>query len=899
MLIVLVIATGLAWCGFVMRFKVREFLAQRRIGAIGEQTWFEVVQESGKKSGTYSSSSFEGVRILAQFLNGFGLLSRRARGKITFVWMKSASDPGKLTRLYVGVNSESGESGTSALRSYAKSIGARLQPAPNVTFPNQGVAVARVKDVYPSKAKDTVDEIGVVSESIASIADEMRSDDSCAVMMTLDGMGSKERDGLANAIMTKALSHSGDNSFAASSIAPAVRQMTEGSVRLGLSAATSSGNISLSRSLVSATVESTSTLAYDVQLDMPETIHSRWSVVYGIPTAAFAVISFIMGNWFAGIAGVAIVAAVAAATFLWPESVAGPMSRAAARGETLMPDYLPRPFSLRRGLHRLIMRSRSKGNEGTAPEPFPSPEEALSCHPAAMFEMLTFSQSATLTAGDRLQSRGLPPDMIDVDEGIFIGMSGTQQPILLDMEDVHLSLYTAGAPNSGKSNLLLVLFAGMVKASRDKISGMSISPIWGETKGEGAYQAFRIARNHPRAAFIDVHNPNGGARLALEGKRLSEGETVENVIANCTRLVSGQQAAYGDGIKSQAREIFDNVLRCTMLMNPDEIRFAGLDGVVNPAKPNIMELSFFLLLGDSRIDPSQKMLALGATLSAQGGLREMELARAIGSMSRFWQEGPDRRTYAERISTVLNKINDMRNAPLLWTPDGRQDVYIRQIVQSFAPTVINMGSYYHSETRQYRQTIDRSVSQRLIRTFNYLLWDYIKTNCNGWQEERKRVPMFFDEVADVAVNAEGEDVPNTLEEGTKEGRSRGAAYFLGSQYPSQMPDMVRHQVLASRGKLWFTQQNSSDLALAVDDLMTRDAADGEGAITQSNIKSLKDGKCFATIPRRGEVTPPFLLHVPYAPVWTKFLFSEGNVDTNDAVADYVQHIDMKSEGVEA
>jgi rhamnose utilization protein RhaD (predicted bifunctional aldolase and dehydrogenase) len=69
--------------------------------------------------------------------------------------------------------------------------------------------------------------------------------------------------------------------------------------------------------------------------------------------------------------------------------------------------------------------------------------------------------------------------------------------------------------------------------------------------------------------------------------------------------------------------------------------------------------------------------------------------------------------------------------------------------------------------------------------------------------------------------------------------------------------------------------------------------DADGAITPSNIKSLSNGVCFATLPRRGSVTPPLLLRVPYAPVWVKTLFAEHNADTHDAVADYMESLDLE------
>jgi len=897
---VLALMSTAAWVAVLCRAWLRERLDNWRAAASGEQVWFEVVQESGRKNGPFEASAFEGMRMLAHFLNSIKPLSRD-RGRITFAWLRSADDSALLTRLYVGVNEHAGDAGRAALRSYAQSIGARLEPVPEgiLRFPAEHLVVGQRGKARLADVTNVVNEIGVAAASFASTADAAGSQATCAVYLTLEGMSRGERTMLTNALMTTTATAAGGTAVFAGNSAQAIRQMSDSAVRMSIMAAADDSSPDTPHALLSAVVSASPNLGFSVDGVRPEAAARAHATVTGVALVALFVIMALSSNWLPAVVGLVLAAAGAALAERFGLLV-GPYARSAARGEALVPPYTPRPLSVRRGIERLWLRFRMSRNEGGRGQidvtvaPYPSVSEVIPAHSAALFELLTFpadAQTSTLTASDRLQSRGLPPDMVDVEEGVFVGMSGTGQPVMLDIEDVHYSLYTAGAPNTGKSNFLLVVYAGMVKASIQHTAGLSLSPIWGETKGEGAYDAWRIARHHPRAVFVDVHNPRSGARLALEGRRLSEGETVPNVLSNCTRLVSSLQAAYGDGIKSQAREIFDNVLRCAMLLTAEEIRYVELDQFVNPDKPNIMELSFYLLLGDTRVDPSAKMLALGAALQRSQGLREQELSNAIGSMSRFWGKDSDRRVYLERISTVLNKINDMRRAPMLWSPDARrQDVYIPQLVQSMAPSVVNMGSFYDADTRQFSQSIDRSVSQRLIRSFNYLLWDYIKGHCNGWQQMRKRVPMFFDEVADVAANAQGDDVPNTLEEGTKEGRSRGAAYFLGSQYPSQMPEMVRHQVLASRGKFWFGMQNSSDLDLAVRDLMVDDAHT-EGAITASNIKSLHNGVCFATLPRRGSVTPPILLKVPFVDHWVPILFAEHNHSTHDAIADYVRMLD--------
>lgn len=886
------------WSAVLMRTWLRRVWLRYRESHVGEQVWFEVVQETARKNGPFGATAMEGTRALTHFLSDFSSARFRGRPRLTFAWMRSADDSRHLMRLYVGVNEASRHEGVSALQAYTRSIGARLRELDEVPqFPYEHVTVARRERIAPGQVSDSVDEIGVVSESIAATAESHSRSHTSAVYITLDGAGSAERAMLADAMRTSVLRESSNASVFASGMVNSIQYASDSAVRMTVSAATSAQDPAVPRALLTAALASVSTLGYTVKTtpvrrDVMRAA-ARWAAW---PLATAALVSALSASVVPLAVAMLLMGGAVAAFVWWPDACEASAADAAASGQSLVPEFLPRPLSLRRAIERGRLRWSMRGSDESDEkvyEPFPSGREVLTAHPTSLFEMLTFPAAAGLTAGDRTQSRGLPPDMVDVDEGIFLGLSGTGQPTYLDIEDLHYTMYTAGAPNSGKSNLLLVLYAGVVKACMDKTAGLSISPIWGETKGEGAYQAWRIARRAGRAVFVDVHNPRSGWRMALEGPRLSDGVSAQVVASNCTRLVSSLQAAYGDGIRSQAREIFDHVLRCAMLMTAEEIEFIGLGDKVNAVKPNIMEVAFYLLHGDSRFNPTQRMISLGDSLKDAQGLREKLLSESIGSMSRFW-EPSTQRTYLERMSTVLNKISDLRSATLMWTPDEhRRDIYPGQLVESFVPSVVNMGSYWNADIGGYDHQVDRAVSQRLIRSFNYLLWDYIKGRCNGWQEARKRVPMFFDEVADVAVNAEGEDVPNTLEEGTKEGRSRGAAYFLGSQYPSQMPAMVRHQVLASRGKFWFGLQNSSDLDLAVQDLQPGDI-NADGAITPANIKALSNGVCFATIPRNNSVTPPLLLKVPYAPTWTDMLFDDAYADTADAAAAYAEQVDRQA-----
>lgn len=893
-----------AFAAVLFRHAVRALWLERvRLKAAGPLQWFEVVQESGHRSGPYGPTSFGGLRTLMHMVNDVPVLAFWKRPVVSFVWIKSAQDKDHMVRLLAGISEASGPGGVEALHAYARSIGARLEPTSSPELPVESVAIALRHHSDPYQVKPSVSDVGSLADTLAAVMQSGPSDATSAVVITLDGMGPAEQSMLAAAVQSALLRRGGNASIFASGAAGSIQQMCAGSVRLGVAAASDSPHVDFPRSLIRSAMSSVSTFGYAVKASDPASWERKDAVKFVVPAlVGIAGCAFFGQPAAVFVIGLMLLVGLFVGHFVAARFASAGFKRRLGSGVVPMPEFVPRPLSIRRALEVTMAGAgwrswlrRADSEDQQRPAAFPSGADVLSAHEVALFEMLTFPRSAEFTAVDRLQSRGLPPNMVDVDEGIFVGISGTGQPVYLDLMDIEHTLYAAGTPNSGKSNLLLAIFAGVVKACRDRTAGLQISPIWGETKGEGAYDAWRIASRHPQAVFVDVHNPLSGYRLALEGMRLSEGESVHGVTAACTRLVSAFQAAYGDGIRAQAREIFVNVLKCSMLLTAEEITFCGLHDVVNPNKPNVMDLCFYLLQGDQRVDPSQKMMALGASLSRSQGLREQQLSDSIGSMSRFWDPST-RRTYLDRVSTVLNKLDDLRGARLLWDPDSRRDVYVGQLVQAHVPSVINMGSYYDPRTQQYATSVDLAVSQRLIRSFNYLLWDFIKARCNGWQDAGKRIPVFFDEVADVATPAAGEDVPNPLEEGTKEGRSRGLAYYLGSQYPSQMPAMVRHQVLSSRGKCWFGLQNTSDMEMAVSDLMPNSAS-VTGAITLENIKALPKGTCFATLPRRGSVTPPFLLRVPYIKDWTELLFAERNARTSDAVADHFEMLQRRQESV--
>jgi DNA helicase HerA-like ATPase len=245
------------------------------------------------------------------------------------------------------------------------------------------------------------------------------------------------------------------------------------------------------------------------------------------------------------------------------------------------------------------------------------------------------------------------------------------------------------------------------------------------------------------------------------------------------------------------------------------------------------------------------------------------------------------RTNASVLSSSLNKLSDLREASLAWAPSKtKESIYVGDIINSGAPTVINMGAYRTPGSKNFEPAVSDTVSQRMTRMALRLLWSYVKSNCSGWQAQGKRIPLFFDEVADIASGGENDDTTNVVADAMKEGRSRGLALFLGCQSPSQMPPSVRMQVLGARSKFWFNLHNAQDLKMAVEDLAS---GSDKQPYSQQNLREIDNGWC-AGIMRRttsdgsGTVTPPFTLRVPMAEKWSEALFD--NVDVGDALVDY-------------
>jgi len=845
-LLILLVVVGLLVFLSLPQFRVplRHRLHDARERRVGELVWSEIVHErqaqgQDGRRGT-NGSDLAGLITLNSTIRSGGFWPHRNRGVVSWVWLRHADGS---VHLYAGVSGNHYGDG-SAIKAAAHSIRARavrMDTPPDV--PTEAVAFARRVRPQLSSFQDRIESSGQLADAISGAMANLPAGQRAAVVITGDPMYTGETRRMIADIIESETIHSGD-AVMHGGTATRAGAMVDGALRVRIAATVQSTNAEAARGLLGSALGGITSLAW--QADIKTTTGDR----------------------------------------LLPA-----MRARLADGDVVVPPFVW--FNLRwyaQGGFRSSRREMGSDKRVGGRTSPPSSKDVMYLHPLALYQAVSFPEHFSAQGvdvhNDATLSRGLPSGMLGVNNPIYWGRSGTGQVICQDIMDLNFPFFTAGSPGSGKTNMLQVQFAGVIKAGLDKTAGLQITPMWCETKGQGAYDAWDMARRNNRAVFIDTHNPEATHRLALEGRRLADGATVQEVVQNISNLVSGFQFAWGDGIRASSREILDHSLRIAMLLSPEEIAQLELDDRVDPLRPNIVELAFYLLGGDINLQPGAKLLRFpdeaqrAGTYMGDATMRARALCDSIGQISRYL-DPKSRKNNEQSLSSPFNKLAELRNAPLAWTPNRRTDIAVAQLPGWFAPVVLNMGPYRLPDGQF--TAMQGAVSRRLMLMTTYLLWDRIKASCGGWEGAGKRVIPFADEVADIAVNAQSEDVINVLADANKEGRSRGTAFYVGCQSPDQMPFQAKRSVLASRNKFWFDLQEANDLRMAVDDLASGDKRDQP--YTADNVRTLPRGTTVGIMKRGDTVSPPFTLKVPRADIWADLLLRPG-VSVEDAIVAY-------------
>lgn len=577
------------------------------------------------------------------------------------------------------------------------------------------------------------------------------------------------------------------------------------------------------------------------------------------------------------------------------------LDRALSSGYIVIPPFL---FFSPRYMYMCIvnfyMPSAGSGNSTNNRFAIPSDKQVIPFHHVPIASLLALPNLEPDKDVDSmsLPEIGIPKDVENsmTSHDSFIGIAGEGQKVYFPLSRINFPLFTAGSMGSGKSNFMQVQFLNLCFQGYKKANGFKITPIWGETKGKGAYEAWDLVKEFPGALFLDVNNPNSRVRVALEGPRLGEvvnGEatTPRDVFSNAMKLTELLRAAWGDSVGPSSAEAISYSIATSMLLNEDELRMMDLIPYLHPTKPNVIKLAHILLGNDSQYQVGGVLKSLRESMhGAQDGTREGILYQAIGILEKY--NDPKNREYRQRAAAPQNKMSKLVQARSFFeASDDRDDIYVEEIVTHGAPIVINTGAY--KQIKGGVEVLDSELTEELISDFITFLtssmWSTIKRIGNNWEYEGIRVPLFFDEVADI-TREESDGVENMISQMCNLGRGFGTGIEMGTQNMSRLRGDAAEQVLAADSSLWFRQNATDGQEEAVRQL---------GATSQftiDNIKRLGRGVGVGTINTNDGMIGPFVLHVPYAPEWKKYLMEHG--DMLEASQAYVDD-KMREKSVEA
>lgn len=519
---------------------------------------------------------------------------------------------------------------------------------------------------------------------------------------------------------------------------------------------------------------------------------------------------------------------------------------------------------------------------------YPSLQHVLYLHPVALLELLSFPET-TAALGVNIHhrdaaARGIPDAMVHQRFPVFLGVSGTDQPVTgSGLEVLHKPFISFGSPGSGKSNLIDVLYLGAVRACIDPAIPLQVTPIWCETKGEGADKVWSQIRHIRGAVYLEPHVTSTPYRLAFEGPRCGDpGVEPDDVVANVGLLVSGFQAAWGESIGAESRQTLVGALTIAMLLNTEDLKYLQIDDLLEtPSRPNIIQIAYWILRGAlHQVDMGDRLLMLAEDLLAEDRMdrRQRLLVDHIHAMGRYID--PKMARNNERLlQPPRNKLNRLL-ALNMWEPGRRRDVYISQLPGSFHPVVINLGP------KAGDGTFNVDDSRLMLTVFHHLLWATAKQQCSGWQSQGKRVIACYDEAADVASVSHSGEVVDAMQECLKEGRSHGFAVFMGAQSPTQFDPKIRNYCLGIVNKAWFSLSHADDLTVACNDLSKGDSR--RIVYTSEAISRLPRGVCATTWQlSASDRTPPFTLHVPEAGRWAELLLDPALPPVENAMDVYM------------
>lgn len=479
-------------------------------------------------------------------------------------------------------------------------------------------------------------------------------------------------------------------------------------------------------------------------------------------------------------------------------------------------------------------------------------------------------------------------NFIKSDDVSYVGISAkNNEPVFRTPKDLNFGIAVGGDANSGKTNLLQLMFIEDSRLSRketglfgkkkeDGSRQIVVNPIWFETKSDDLHElTSAVERFDP--LVVSLHNPNNTRRLALEGKRFSDhGVTIDDIQQQVGLFTSAMEAIWGSSFMHRSKNIATQALMIAYLVDKSDLKCLGLLGRIdNPQRPNIIQLVSYLIGSYPQIDMEASLKkyheALEVLLNderkekllkkklSHGGedelMRLRVLSMSIGALLNMY-------SLRDAMGPLQSKIPILEKSFGLFSPvtksgEQREEYSIDELFDYGGPVIVDMTTD--------GSTLNAVETRNFVMMVHYILWQRLRIRAGGWAAQGRYTRLYADEITNFTGRAADEAPCATLiGEVRDQGRSYGVSHTVGYQNFGQLPKDTRASVLGFTSGIFLRFINSEDQNEVINQV-------NSDRYTVNNVRSFPQGVGIALMTIQGNPVDPFTIKTPHSIRWNEAL----------------------------
>lgn len=414
-------------------------------------------------------------------------------------------------------------------------------------------------------------------------------------------------------------------------------------------------------------------------------------------------------------------------------------------------------------------------------------------------------QAGALAGENRTAGRSAPA-AVQSDVGPLIGQAD-DLPVHLSAGDMFAGVIALGSAGTGKSVFVHNVWGWMCldkvsPAGRPGFPGRGNALVAFESKGDGADHYVRFAQYAGDSVYRVELGDASRPAIDLFPPSLGSVEYRARLAATALKYTFGE-----DSIQERSFDTLRRVFAAAFVIAEHP------EGIVSevPGLPGLGSAFLYAaaLMGERGDDVA---VALAGQLQSEAmrldAGEDTDLGFAAAQITPLFSGlTPSKRS--DLFQAPRNKITNLLAAEPWWSRPSR--LTWDQVLSRHLTVVVNTGS-----TRG-GVPVDDKLTEEMSGMLMYTLYDAIKRNCSGWQEDGRHVTIFADELKLLAGRN-----PEIITWLRDQGRSFGVQPVFATQRAEQLDRRVKEAVTGFGTLLAFAQDNPQVARQLADDF----AADG-------------------------------------------------------------------------